>query len=245
VGIDVQRLLARVLVVIFLASFGGLGAWFAYSGKTPLYERKVSLVVVPDRKLGPSEVPSQVDTTIAGGIGSKAMLDRALRELRRTPASAKEYSLRAFVRPGSDIIDAQLRGPDPRFLGAVATAYVRSARQWSSNHYAAYDLNFLETTATPGPVYPHPKRMYGLGLVLGGLLGLLVVYLESQLTSGRYRLRRRVFGGPDSESVEDVLAAGPAPPHNEGESVRELGGRRARPQDGSPGARRRRSRASG
>ena len=51
------RLAARVLVVVLLATLGGLGAWFAYSGKTVLYERKVSLVVVPDRKLGPSEVP--------------------------------------------------------------------------------------------------------------------------------------------------------------------------------------------
>lgn len=240
-----QRLLARVLVVIFLASFGGLGAWFAYSGKTPLYERKVSFVVVPDRKLGPSEVSSQVDTTIAGGVGSKFMLSQALRELGSIPASAKDYSLKAFVRPGSDIIDARLRGPDSRVLGSLASAYVRTSRGWASDHYAAYDLILLETTATPGPVYPHPKRMYGLGLVLGGLLGLLVIYLESQLTSGRYRLRRRVFGGPDSESVEDALAADPAPSHNEGEPVRELGRRRARPQDDSPGARRPRSRASG
>jgi hypothetical protein len=246
VVIDVQRLLARVLVVIFLASFGGLGAWYAYSGKTPLYERKVSLVVVPDRKLGPSEVPIQVDTTIAGGIGSKAMLGQALRELRFTPASAKDYSLRAFVRPGSDIIDAQLRGPDPRVLAPLGRAYVRTSTRWSSDHYAAYDLEFLETTATPGPVYPHPKRMYGLGLVLGGLLGLLVVYLESHLT-GRYRLRRRLFGGlaPESESAGDEPAAGPTPPHSNGEPVRQLGGRRARPQDGSAGARRRRRRANG
>jgi hypothetical protein len=241
----VQRLLARVLVVILLASLGGLGAWFAYSGKTPLYERKVSLVVVPDRKLGPSEVPVQVDTTIAGSIGSKAMLERALRGPRRTPASAKEYSLRAFVRPGSDIIDAQLRGPDPRFLGAVATAYVRLARQWSSDHYAAYDLNFLETTATPGPVYPRTKRMYGLGLVLGALLGLLVVYLESQLTSGGNRLRRLVRGVPESESDEDERSVASAPAHSSGEPVRELDGLRIRSQDGPADARSRRNRASG
>ena len=240
-----QRLIARVLVVILLASLGGLGAWFAYSGKTPLYERKVSLVVVPDRKLGPSEVPMQVDTTIAGGIGSKAMLDRALRELRPTPASAKEYSLEAFVRPGSDIIDAQLRGPDPRVLGALATAYVRSARRWSTNHYAAYDLNFLETTASAGPVYPHTTRMYGLGLVLGGLIGLLVVYLESQLTSGRSRLRRRMLGVSEGEPVEDELSVASAPPDGGGEPVRELGGLRVQPHDGSAGTPRRRSRASG
>jgi hypothetical protein len=244
VGIDVQRLLARVLVVIFLASFGGLGAWFAYSGKTPLYERKVSLVVVPDRKLGPSEVPIQVDTTIAGGIGSEFMLNQALREVKLIPASVKQYSLKAFVRPGSDIIDAQLRGPDSRVLGSLASAYLRTSRRWASDHYAAYDLLFLETTATPGPVYPHAKRMYGLGLVLGGLLGLLVVYLETHLR-GRYRLRRGVLGGPESESVGDELAGGPTAAHSNGEQVRELGGRRARPQEGSTGPRERRSRASG
>lgn len=238
---DAQRLLARTLVVIILACLGGLGAWFAYSGKTPIYERKVSLVVVPDKKLGPSEVSSQVDTTIAGGVGSRAMLGQALRVVRISPVSAEDYTLRAFVRPGSDIIDAQLRGPDPRVLGPLAGAYVRASTRWSADHYAAYDLILLETTATPGPVYPHPKRMYGLGLVLGGLLGLLVVYLESQITSGRYRLRRAALDVSESESVEDEPSAGPTPAHSSGEQVRELGGRRARPQDSSASARRRRA----
>ena len=179
---------------------------------------------------------------MAGGIGSKAMLTEALREVGVPPRTAKDYSLRALVRPGSDIIDAQLRGPDPSILRSLAPAYARASTRWSADHYAAYDLNFLETIATPGPVYPRAKRMYGLGFVLGGLLGLLVVYLESQLTSGRYRLRRRLLGVAESEVSQDEPSPGPT--HRDGEPVRELV-LPAQLQEGSAETRPHRSHASG
>ena len=244
-GIDAKRQSARVLVVISLASFAGLAAWVATVGKTALYERTVSFVVVPDRKFGNSPPPSNVDLTLAGGIGSKAMLSQTLRELGYNPSTAKNYSLQAFVRPGSDILDARLRGPDAHFLSSLASAYVRLSRRWATDHYEAYDLNFLETVPTLGQVSPHPKRTIGLGVVLGGLLGLLVLYAESQLASRRRSgLRRQLLEVPEEEPVEGEPDTGQEPQQHTEEPVRALGRSRDR-RGGSSSSRRRRRRAGG
>jgi hypothetical protein len=242
VGIEVQRLSARILVVVCLATLAGLTAWLATLGKTPLYEREVTFVVLPTKQSGLSDVQGQVDSTIAAGIGSKFMLGRALGELGYSPESAKDYSLQAFVRPGQDVIDSRLRGPNVRFLTSLANAYIRTSQRWSSGHYAAYDLNYLESIAAPGPVSPHPKRAIGLGVVLGGLLGLLVLYVGSQLASRRDGLHRTLLEVPESERVEDEPETGSTLQRND-EAVRELDRRDGRSRGDSAAARRRRRRA--
>lgn len=221
-GIDAKRLSARVLVVVCLASLAGLAAWVATKGGTPIYERTVSSVVVPKSKSGVSQVPSSVDASIAGGVGSKAMLSETLHELGYTPEAANKYSLRAFVRPGSDFIDAKLRGPDVSVLAALGREYVRTSSHWAAVRYGTiYNLNFVETVPTPGRVAPHPKRTAGLGFVLGGLLGLLILYAESQ---ARARRSRRPgadvldISDGDSQRHADVDTA-----EQDDEQIRQLG----------------------
>lgn len=241
--IDAKRLSARVLVVICLASLAGLAAWVATRGKTSIYERTVSFVVVPDPKFGATQVASNVDQTIAGGIGSKRMLDQLLVAAGYNPASEKQYTLAAFVRPGADIIDARLRGPDSRVLSAMGKAYIRMSEQWAARFYDAYELAYPQTTATPGVVSPHPKRTIGLGIVLGGLLGLLVLYAESQVASRRSNSRRDLLQVSESELHDHESEADPTSSQRDEQPVQELGRRSAQAQRGSTGARKRRRRA--
>lgn len=240
--IDAKRLSARVLVVVCLASLAGLAAWVATKGKTPIYEQTVSFVVVPQN--GISQVPSTVDATIAAGIGSKVSLNTTLRQLGYSPGSMRLYTLNAFVRPGSDFIDAKLRGPNTAILAALGREYVKTSRVWAANKYAPnkkfklYRLDFVEALPTPGKVSPHPKRTAALGFVLGGLLGLLVLYAESQVKS-----RRRQQQQPSS--VLELSEAEPARYEDlNGEQARDDAPVRvATPSAGPPRRRRARSRS--
>jgi len=237
VRIDAKRLSARVLVVVCLATVAGLAAWVATKGKTPIYERTVSSVVVPKPKSGVSQVPSSVDASIAGGIGSRAMLNITLHRLGYTPQSAKLYSLRAFVRPGSDFIDAKLRGPDVSVLAALGRAYVHTSRRWSAERYGdIYNLNFVETVPTPGRVAPHPKRTAGLGFVLGGLFGLLILYAESQA-------RARRSGRPGASVLE--ISEGDSQRHDDAHTGQAHDDDQIRQLGRQPVRRRRRRRAGG
>jgi hypothetical protein len=186
-----------------------------------------------------------VDASIAGGIGSKAMLGETLRKLGY-PATAKGYSLQAFVRPGSDFIDSRLRGPDANALTSLGRVYVRASQRWAADRYGSvYDLDYVETVPTAGPVSPHPKRTIGLGFVIGTLVGLLVLYAESQLAARRRAEGRTLvelsdndFEGGDRES--DAT-------HSQGdddELVRQLS-RQDRPPSRGTSSRRRRRRAGG
>jgi hypothetical protein len=244
VRIDAKRLSARVLVVVCLASVAGLAAWVATKGKTPIYERTVSFVVVPAPKSGGTTPPSTVDASIAGGIGSKAMLAGTLLKLGY-PATAKGYSLQAFVRPGSDFIDSRLRGPDANVLSSLSRVYVRASQKWSADRYGSvYDLDFVETVPTAGLVSPHPKRTMGLAFVIGTLVGLLVLYAESQLAA-----RRRGEGRTLVELADDDFEGG----EREGDATRSQGdeefvrqlGRQNRPSSRGTSSRRRRRRAGG
>jgi hypothetical protein len=222
--------------VVCLAIVAGLAAWVATKGGTPIYERTVSSVVVPKSKSGLSQVPTSVDASIAGGIGSKLMLTDTLRRLGYTPDSASKYSLRAFVRPGSDFIDAKLRGPDVSVLAALGHAYVRTSRQWTAQRYGTiYNLNFVETVPTPGRVAPHPKRTAGLGFVLGGLLGLLILYAESQA-------RARRSGRPGASVLE--ISDGDSQRHGDADTV-ERDDEQIRQLGRQPVSRRRGRRAGG
>lgn len=236
-GIDAKRLSARVLLVVCLASLAGLAAWVATKGGTPIYERTVSSVVVPKSKSGVSQVPSSVDASIAGGVGSKAMLSETLRQLGYTPGSASKYSLRAFVRPGSDFIDAKLRGPDVSVLAALGREYVRTSRHWAALRYGTiYNLNFVETVATPGRVAPHPKRTAGLGFVLGGLFGFLILYAESQA-------RARRSGRPAASVLE--ISDGDSQRHGDADSAEQDDDEQIRQLGRQPVRRRRGRRAGG
>lgn len=242
-GIDAKRLSARVLVVVCLASFAGVTAWVATRGKTPIYERTVSFVVVPASKAGTTP-PSTVDASIAGGIGTKAMLGDMLRQLGY-PATAKGYALQAFVRPGSDFIDSRLRGPDASVLGSLSRVYVRTAQKWAADRYGSvYDLDFVETIPTAGPVSPHPKRTIGLGIVLGTLVGLLVLYAESQLAARRRAEGRTLVELPDNDFEGGEREGDATRSQGDDELVRQLG-RQDRPPSRGTSSRRRRRRAGG
>ncbi len=211
------QVIRRALLLVGLAVLAGAAAFYASSRATPVYERTVSLIVVPDVHNGPTDVSSEIVTTIAGGLGSRRFLVQSA-EAALGHQTGPSYSLQAFVRPGSDIIDARLRGPSLSILSALANEYIKDSRTWTANHYAAYDLTFLESIAVPGPVSPHPHRMAAVGFVLGGLFGVVVllieVLIERRMRSRRiegYMRSRRGYGQAiwqtsESPPVEDAVA---------------------------------------
>jgi hypothetical protein len=56
--------LRRTAFVLALAVVAAATAWFTVAGAAPVYERTVSLVVVPDPQKGPSDVSSEIVTTV-------------------------------------------------------------------------------------------------------------------------------------------------------------------------------------
>lgn len=186
-------ILRRSWLIVLLAVAAAMAAWLTTRGQESVYERTLSFVVRP----GPGTSSQVYDgyrsqagengrlvTTMAGVFGSERFLRLAVDEAGVTdPAS---YTVSSSVRPGSDIIDVGLRGPDPELLVTLASEYRQVADGWISESYGgAFELDFVDEEAPAGAVAPQTTRSVVLAFLLGGLLALGVVFAEARVREGR------------------------------------------------------------
>jgi len=176
----------RVGLVLLAGVLAGAAAWLVVRDQPPEYERTLTFVLRPSANLTDAQIPdavrglsqqdAQLVNTIGGAIGTQRFLERAL--LQAGVERGERFSARSTVRPGSDIVEIHLLGPDPEPLVTVGDRYSALARFWVGDVYRAYTLDFLEVDASEGPVAPRVGQMIGLATMLGLLLGAGVVFAE-------------------------------------------------------------------
>lgn len=180
------RIIIRSALVALAGLLAASAGWLVVRDQAEVYERTLTFVLLPGTNLSDAQIPdavrglsqqdAQLVNTIGGAIGSDLFLQPALRRAGATALSA--YSARSFRRPGSDIVELRLRGPDPQLLEAVAERHRTLATSWVGSVYRAYRLEFLEEDVAPGPVEPRVGETVALAFLLGIFLGGAAVFVE-------------------------------------------------------------------
>jgi hypothetical protein len=202
-------LLLRLPLLLLAGLAAGTAAWWLVQDQAPVYEQTLTFVLrpsasitdaqIPDAVRGLSQQDAQLVNTIGGAIGSQRFLVDALDAARVDDRDA--YSARSSVRPGSDIVELHLQGPDPEGLESVADRYETRASRWVDDVYRAYTLEFLEADASSGPVAPRTEQLVSLAALLGALLAGGVILAE-------WKARRRFAPAEQPrrpEPTQDVL----------------------------------------
>jgi capsular polysaccharide biosynthesis protein len=207
-------LLLRLPVVALAAALAGAAAYVVLSGREPVYERTVTFVLRPSANLTDAQIPdavrglsqqdAQLVNTIGSALGSRRFLAEALRRAQIPGGDA--YSARSSVRPGSDIVEIRLRGPDPDALTRLGDEHTDVAAAWVGTVYRAYTLELLQAEGGETPVAPRTGQTTVLAALLGAFLAAGAVFAE-------WKARRRWDGAtPPSASRRPTPRRDPPDP---------------------------------
>jgi capsular polysaccharide biosynthesis protein len=189
-----ETLLRRAWVIGLLIGLSALWTWYFVHDNQTIYEQTSSFLLGPrsdlseEQSLYAIQAANQNDIqlvrTVAGVLGSDRFLSEAAQDagISALPAG---YDLSATVQPGADIINFSLRGPDPAVLTRITSALEEIAPQWVSNAYDVYDLEFLQSQASDGPVAPQTGKSVILAAFLGGLVAVGLVVVEHKARTSR------------------------------------------------------------
>lgn len=201
IGAFLRFLGRRWWLIPLIAGVGAIAALATTAGQPKVYERVHSFVIRPSDKVAGGNVVNTLDTlserdsavigTIVGVLESARLHQAAERETRGAAIGAASKS-KAVVRPGTTIVDLELRGRDPNRLAALGDAMNRVAPNYLSHNYGALRLDFLGAVASRGPVAPKAGTAMVLAGSVGALLALGLIFLEaSWLLSVAQRRRRK------------------------------------------------------
>jgi hypothetical protein len=125
-------------------------------------------------------------------------------------------------RPGSTIVDLRISGPDPSTLAALQAAATSEAPSLVEANYSVYRLESLNAPTSADRVGPKTAQTVFLAIMLGGLLGIALLFAERKLRSsleeqtldrgrdGRPRAAGDLSGDTDrlESTLRDSLGAG-------------------------------------
>jgi capsular polysaccharide biosynthesis protein len=209
-----RLLLRRIWLLVGLAAVAGLAAFFTTRGGEVVYERTTVFVLRPSALIQDAQIPdalrgiAQQDSQLIQTVARVIETDRFLRQSFRgvdTDAALVEgidprYEIQSGIRPGSDVIEVAVRGPDQDVLDELAANFADDAADWVSNVYRAYTLELLEISASDGPVSTDPTQLVVLAALLGLLIGAGVVAAEHKSRQQR-AVAQPQLGLPTAEPV--------------------------------------------
>lgn len=159
--------------------------------QTPLYRATTTYVVVPSPSFG--DVKSfasgldllgrrdEIATTFAEIASSRSIRELAMNSIALD--SDSRYTVSSQLRAGTNIIEFTADGPDPTVTRDLANAIGATTEEYVKGSYEAFVLRPLDEAVAPrSPISPNKSLNIALaillGLILGGGLAFLSVYLE-------------------------------------------------------------------
>jgi hypothetical protein len=202
------RLRQRWWVVAAAVALALLGASLTLDSSSDRHERTVHLVLRPDSSVSSSNLPGALEVlksdgslvqTVLGALSGDEMVRRAAAaaHVRLAPG----YAITSSARPGSALIDSTVAGPDAAVVDRLAAGFARVAADYVATSYSAYALEPLGMDPGGQDTRLSPTQVVVLAVLLGGALGVGVVFLELRLDS-----RPRPIAAPYARSR-------PAPNH--------------------------------
>ena len=225
----------RLWLVAGLAVLAGLGAGIAIAANHDEHRQTVNFVLHPAASYPRRDVPSAVDVlradgplvqTVLGVLDSDEMVRRAAREVDIDDSA--DYQLASTLRPGSNIIDATITGPDAQAVSQLGRGLVVAAAAYVTAAYPGFEIDRLGIAAGDGGG-ADPIEVILVAMLLGAALGVVLVVVESRFQT-RAAVVRSLLDPVDvaepeaTPEPESVYAPGPMPqrqPDAESESVAE------------------------
>jgi diguanylate cyclase (GGDEF)-like protein len=141
----------------------------------------------------------EINNTFAEVTTSKLIKDRAAENLGLTSEQRQGLSASGRVLAGTNILRLTVQGRDPEVAQAFAEAVSEETVAYVSNLYDVFELGQLDAASlSRTPVSPKPGLNLTIGLVLGVILGLALIFLREYLNSPGGLQRRFDIIDPDS-----------------------------------------------
>ena len=171
----------------------------------------------PGLERAAEQVPQAIDVldgslvqTVLRVLNSGDMLERSARAAR--VADTAGVSLDATVHAGSAYFDVTVRGDDRAAVDAISEAYTGAASGYVDRSYEGYDLETLGASSATEHSFPPSPAVAALSLLVGGLLGLGLVFVE-------WAVHSPPFAGGMSRGVASVAPMSVATPEDEAKST--------------------------
>lgn len=178
-------LLRRWWILVGLTAIAGVTAWLGVRDSPVIYQRTVSVILRPSsaaqdvadavRVLGSSQ--GDVARTVAFAIGGDRFLADAATEALGG-AIPSSYSVATSLKPGTEVIDIRLRGPDPQALEKLAVSLFSISKGWVDERYPVFTIEEVASEAPAGPVLPKEKEAIAIAVFAAALLWFGISYIE-------------------------------------------------------------------
>lgn len=180
--------------IIVLTALSALSLALVYSYyTTPLYRAEALLVVSPGAKILAAQEQTVVNSllaldrrsiaaTYAEILISDRILSETAEELQINLTELETYSRSAVALPEANVLEFKVEGPDPETAAMVANTVSQNAIEYISKLYVIFDISLLDPATIPDePFKPTPVRDGLIATFLGGIFGIVLAILRSQL----------------------------------------------------------------
>lgn len=198
-GEFLRLVLRRWMLVVAAVGLAAGAGWLTLARQAPVFERAMHFIVHPDNSFPKSEMPNAIQSLGENGPVMQTVLgvfqnDRFLTRAATAAGVGElgpEYTFTSSIRPGSNIIDSQLRGPSKSILSSVGGALAIQASDFVALTYDGFSLDPLGGESPFEAVGPRVGQTVQLAGLLGLMLGLGGVLLEGIVKGRRAEVRRR------------------------------------------------------
>lgn len=174
-----------------------------------IYQAKASFVIRPSTALiVEDEFVSTLDTlsrrteinnTFAEVADSRLVKQLAADQMGLSDSQRSGLSVNGRVLVGTNVLEITVKGKEPDLVRDFAGAVSAQLIAYVSSLYDVFELGQLDEAETPRqPVSPRPKLNMMLGVALGSMLGLALVFLAEYLRSPGNQQNRFDIMDPDS-----------------------------------------------
>ena len=200
---SVRALLSRWRLLVVGCVVGGVLAWALVRDDARHYEVDASLLLRPGPALDNSAYDDALSAISREQTGLEPTLLRIFNGERferaavaaLEPGARDEYELRTTIRPGTDIIEIAITGPDRAVLERISRTATLLAAEWAQDTYrGAFVLDALDRTSPVEPVAPRVGHAVQVGVLLGAGAAALLALVAA------VRPRRRPESAPHATS---------------------------------------------
>lgn len=187
----VRALVRRWWIPILVVTIA-LGSAACFTSRQRLiYESRNLMVVKPRADLSSAfDISRSLETlerrsvpaTFARLASTQAIRQSAAMSLGIGAEELQDFSIEGQVVPNRNMIQVEVRGPDPLRVAAVANNVAHLTREAAERLYRIFELEVVEE-ASPAKraVYPNPVRNYLVAGILSSFVGVLFALFVDKL----------------------------------------------------------------
>lgn len=208
-----QILIRRWWIFLVVGAITVGATLYLTMGQEPVYKAKATYITKLSPQLGDvRSLSSVLDTlnlqddllgTYSEVAMSQMIKDRAIARLGLTGADQRGFTVNSKAVQGTKILEISVEGSNPVLVRYFTEAIGAETVLYVDSLYPAFQLDLLDAPVEPAkPVSPQLEINLVLGLVLGGFLGLSVMFLSAWLAGD---FKNLASGGENTLDVPTLM----------------------------------------